>query len=99
MSSIIFQRSGVIDVSSFERTSRESFPALKGILLIDAPREALSNYGEAVQFKTLSVRSAGTGEQSPGDHSSFDFQEAGGTLTAHSGFSRGPTSNRGEHYL
>jgi hypothetical protein len=55
MSSIIFQRSGVIDVSSFERTSRESFPALKGILLIDAPREARSNYGEAVQFKTLFV--------------------------------------------
>ena len=55
MSSIIFQRSGVIDVSFFERTNRESFPALKGILLIDAPREALSNYGEAVQFKTLSV--------------------------------------------
>jgi len=53
MSSIIFQRSGVIDVSSFERTNRESFPALKGILLIDAPREARSNYGEAVQFKTF----------------------------------------------
>jgi len=58
MSSIIFQRSGVIDVSSFERTNRESFPALKGILLIDAPREARSNYGEAVQFKTLFVESA-----------------------------------------
>jgi len=54
MSSIIFQRSGVIDVSSFERTSRESFPALKGILLIDAPSEARSNYGEAVQFKARS---------------------------------------------
>jgi len=58
MSSIIFQRSGVIDVSSFERTNRESFPALKGILSIDEPREARSNYGEAVQFKTLLVVSA-----------------------------------------
>jgi hypothetical protein len=57
MSSIIFQRSGVIDVSSFERTNRESFPALKGILLIDAPREAHSNYGEAVQFNALNVAS------------------------------------------
>src|ERR1700686_1437967 len=58
MSSIIFQRSGVIDVSSFERTSRESFPALKGILLIDAPRETRSNYGEAVQLTTLFAVSA-----------------------------------------
>lgn len=58
MSSIIFQRSGVIDVSSFERTSREPFPALKGILLIDAPREARSNYGEAVQFNAPSAESA-----------------------------------------
>src|SRR5436190_1101210 len=32
-------------------------------------------------------------------HSSFDFQEVGGTLTAHSGFSRGPTSDRGEYHL
>jgi PAS domain S-box-containing protein len=43
MSSIIFQRSGVIDVSSFERTSRETFPALKGILSIDDPREACAD--------------------------------------------------------
>ena len=61
MSSIIFQRSGVIDVSSFERTNRESFPALKGILLIDAPREALSNYGEAVQLCAQHVRLLGGG--------------------------------------
>jgi len=58
MSSIIFQRNGVIEVSSIERTSQESFPALKGILSIDEPREACSNYGEAVQFKELRVSAA-----------------------------------------
>jgi len=42
---------------SFERTSQESFPALKEILSIDEPREACSDYGEAVQFKTLFVGS------------------------------------------
>jgi hypothetical protein len=57
MSSIIFQRNGVIEVSSFERKAR-TLPALKGILSIDEPREACSNYGEAVQFKELRVSAA-----------------------------------------